>query len=368
MAGRLISFPSRLSPDAGDISAKTILAIPAEDRVSRAIDLALDDPDVLLSLCGCVREFLDSAPATAHTEATFFYGYVKSPPRSIGLFDERDYFLGEFALIAGTACRQLSLRDEARLWFDRSEAAFRSSVNSVADLSRLSYQRLALRLEERQLDAVLELTPGLVESFQRLGMRQDEVKARFLEGLALMESERLEESIEKFEEICRVASEIKAERLLASAYGNLTHIYGILGDPVRAITASQQAIPTLTRLNDRVALAKVQWGLAVLLRECGRISDSIDAYTASQREFAALGMRADVAALNLVLADLYLEQGREEIALGCVLSALPVIDDLGMVPEGMAAMALLRESVRQQRINRVALRDLHGFFGDLAGG
>ncbi|MEO8191667.1 MAG: hypothetical protein ABI682_15140 [Acidobacteriota bacterium] len=347
------------------MSAQKVLAVPVENRILRAIELALEEPEVLLSLCGAVREFLDSAPATAHSEATFFYSYVKSPPRSVGLFDEREYFLGEFALIAGTACRQLSFRDEARLWFDRSEAAFRASVNSVADLSRLSYQRLALRLEERQLEAVLELVPGLVDSFNRLGMRQDELKARFLEGLALMESERLTESIETFEEICRIAAEIKAERLLASAYGNLTHIYGILGDPAKAISASQQAIPTLTRLNDRVALAKVQWGLAVLLRECGQINDSIEAYLASQREFASIGMRADVAALNLVLADLYLEQGREEIALRCVLSALPIIDELGMVPEGMAAMALLRESVRQQRVNRTALRDLHGFFDGL---
>jgi hypothetical protein len=36
-----------------------------------------------------------------------------------------------------------------------------------------------------------------------------------------------------------------------------------------------------------------------------------------------------------------------------------------MVPEGVAALTLLQESVRQKAINRSALRDLHGYFDEL---
>ena len=45
-----------------------------------------------------------------------------------------------------------------------------------------------------------------------------------------------------------------------------------------------------------------------------------------------------------------------------VLLALPIVEEYKLVPEGMAALALLRESVRQQKVNHQALRDLHGFF------
>ena len=38
--------------------------------------------------------------------------------------------------------------------------------------------------------------------------------------------------------------------------------------------------------------------------------------------------------------------------------------DLKMVPERLAALSLLRDSLRQQKINRHALRDLHGYFGE----
>jgi tetratricopeptide (TPR) repeat protein len=354
-----------MSPEDADGSAERILASPLSERSERAAELRLEEPDVLLSVTARLRDRLDTAPATVREEAEFLYRFLLMPVRPIGLFDEREYFLGEIALIAGTACRQLSRREEARLWFDRSEAGFRHTMNAVSDLSRLAYQRLALRMEERNLEAVLELAPSLVQSFQKLAMPQEELKARFLEGLALMESERLAEAADVFLQICGDAEALGSEKLLASSCVNLTHLYGMQGDVERAIEASRRAIPILKRLEDRVALAKVQWGLATLLRETGKLPQSIETYRAAQIEFEQIGMRADVAALHLVIADLLLELGQEGAATQSVLEALPVIQELHMVPEGMAALQLLRESLREQRIDRPALRELHGYFEEI---
>jgi hypothetical protein len=77
-------------------------------------------------------------------------------------------------------------------------------------------------------------------------------------------------------------------------------------------------------------------------------------------------MPADVAASRLIVADLLLDKGEEEAATHEILQALPVIEDYGLVPEGVAALSLLRESIRQQRVSHQALRDLHGFFEDSA--
>ncbi|HYB54151.1 MAG TPA: hypothetical protein VEG84_09815, partial [Thermoanaerobaculia bacterium] len=88
-------------------------------------------------------------------------------------------------------------------------------------------------------------------------------------------------------------------------------------------------------------------------------------YRAAQKEFDEIGMRADVAALHLVVADLLLELGQEGAATQSVLAAIPVIQELNMVPEGMAALQLLRESLRDQRIDRPALRALHGYFEEI---
>jgi tetratricopeptide (TPR) repeat protein len=366
MAGRVLRFPSRaIAPEEVESSADRILAAPLAGRAARAEELRLEEPDVLLSLASRLGRLRETSPLTVRDEAEFVYRFLLAPNRPIGLFDEREYFLAEFALIAGTACRHLSRRDEARLWFDRSEAGFLHTMNAVADQSRVAYQRLALRMEERNLEAVLELVPVLVQSFQKLVMPEEELKTRFLEGLALMESERLAEAIEVFLRICREAETLGSERLLASAYANLTHIYGMQGDAERAIEASRHAIPVLKRLDDRIALAKVQWGLATLLRQTGQLSASMEAYRSAQQDFERIGMRADVAALHLVIADLLLELGQEATATQSVLEALPVIQELNMVPEGMAALQLLRDSLREQRINRPALRELHGYFEEI---
>jgi hypothetical protein len=43
---------------------------------------------------------------------------------------------------------------------------------------------------------------------------------------------------------------------------------------------------------------------------------------------------------------------------------LPIIDEEQMVPEGFAALSLLRDALRYQQVDRKALRELHGYFGD----
>lgn len=366
MTGRVIRFPHRsLSSEAGMRAAAHVLATPLDERRDKAKSLHLEDPETLLAFCGVLRDRLNSSPSSVREEATFLYRFIERPKREIGLFDEREYFLGETALLAGTACRHLSLREEAWLWFDRAEAGFRHTMNPVCELSRLSYQRLAERFEERQLDMVLELLPSLIDSFQDLGMREDVLKCRFLEAVAFVETDEAAKAVDVYREICAEAMEIGSQRLLAEAYVNLVHAHGMLGEADEAMEASRDAIPILKRLDDRIALAKVHWGLGILLREREQPSGAIESFRKAQEEFDALGMRADIAALNLVVADLLLDQGQDVAALREISAALPVISELKMAPEGMAALTLLRESARRQDINRKALRELHGYFQQL---
>ena len=366
MTGTVLTFPHRpLSSEAGVKAAERVLATPFDQRLAKARALHLEDPETLLALCGILRDRVTSSPSAIRDEADFLYRFIESPKRAVGLFDEREYFLGETALIAGAACRYLSEREEAWIWFERAEAGFRHTMNAVGELSRLAYQRLAERLEERQIDVVLELVPSLIESFQKMSMPEDVLKCRFLEGLALFERDDPVGAVRVFNEICHEAEALGSERLLAEAYVNLIHAHGMLGEAAPAIEASRRAIPLLQRLDNRISLGKVHWGLATLLREEGQLSAAIDSYRKAQDDFEALGMRADIAALNLVVADLLLEQGQDREALHEISAALPVIAELKMAPEGMAALSLVRESVRRQEVNRQALRELHGYFQEL---
>jgi tetratricopeptide (TPR) repeat protein len=340
------------------------LAVPISERRERSADLQLDDPETLLGFCRKIREDIDVKPVRAHEEADFLYGFLLTPKRAIGLFDERDYFLGEAALLAGTASRILARRDEASRWFDRAEGSFRLTVNAVADWSRVSYQRLALLLEERRFDEVLERLPGLVDSFDRLDMTEDALKCRFIEGLAKVEMGEFSSAAGAFEQLRQQAEVIHNDGLLASALTNLVHVHGLLGDTEQALNCSKQALPIFARLGKRIHVGKVHWGIGSLLRAKGQYEAAIEAYGSARDEFAALGMAADVAATRLMIADLHLELANDSAALREILLALPIVEEYRLVPEGVAALALLRESIQQQKVNHQALRDLHGFFED----
>jgi tetratricopeptide (TPR) repeat protein len=359
---KLASHASASSPDC--IEAEGILVIPIDQR---AVELSgfIVTAEHLLYLLARLSEKRETAPLRVRDEAEFFYRFLAKAGEFGGSADEREYFMGELALIAGTGCRHISRWDEARVWFDRAESGFRLTANALGEISRVAYQRLALQIEERQLSGVLDLAPPLGGTFERLGMPEEALKCRFLEGIALAENGRVLEGVEAFERICEAAEKIGNQKLLALAYTNLTHYFGLLGNSAKAIEALRKAIPVLKLMDDRVALAKVQWGLANLFRATNQIEVSIETYRLAQQEFARIGMRADVAALRLVVADLLLESGKDQEAMSEVLAALPAIDQHKMVHEGFAALSLLRESLRQQKINRQALRDLRGYFEEI---
>jgi tetratricopeptide (TPR) repeat protein len=366
--GHLVRFPRRanaLPPQEGEALARRILTTPLAVRNQHYSARQLEDPEVLLNVCSLLQESLNANPAGGRAEAGFFYEFVEVPERPIGCFDEREFFLGEFALLSGMACRVLALRSDARRWFDRAEAKFACVQNAPSHFGRLAYQRLALRVEERDFEGVLELAPFWRDSLLKLGLDEETLKCRFLEATAWKETERYAEAEEVFVALVRDARAMGNERVAALALQNIFQIHAFRGDTKAAMAAAQEAAPILSRLNNRADLAKLQLGLGYLLRSQKNLGAAVEAYRTAQKEFREIGMRADVAATHLVLADLLLDVDQSARAEWEIRAALPVIDELKLVPEGIAALSLLRESLRRRQIDRHALRSLNGYFEEL---
>lgn len=368
MNGHLVRFPRRLNglrPHEGEPLARRVLASSIGERSESFTISQLEDPELLLSVCDLLQERVESAPAVVRQESEFFYRFVELPERPIGCFDERDFFLGEFALLTGTVCRILATRTEARKWFDRAEAKFACVQNAASHFGRLAYQRLALRVEERDFEGVLELAPLWVANLEKLELPEDALKCRFLEATAWKETERYAEAEQVFNALVGDARRVGNERLAAIALQNVFQIHAFQGQVDEALAAAREVAPIFTRLNNRVGLAKLQLGLGYLLRSQGNLLGSIEAYRAAQFQFREIGMRADVASTHLVLADLLLDAAQPAQAEWELRAALPVIDELQLVPEGIAALSLLRESLRRRQIDRQALRSLNGYFEEL---
>ena len=303
-------------------------------------------------------------------EAAFLYSYLETLdpkyPTDAFLLDEREYFLGETARIAAAVSRQLAHREEAKHWLDLAEGWFLLTENAAGNLSKISYQRLALRFEERDFHSVRQLLPQLIMSFERLEMRDDALKSRLLGALLLKETNELPAAITALNEVVTEARESKNDILMAWAYVNLVQIHGLLGNVDSAVSEAKAASPILLRVGNRIGLAKMQWGIGFLLRSKGDFTAAIEAYRRAQDEFSELNMRADAAAVYLVIADLLIDNGRDKQAEWEIRQALPIIDEYKLVPEGFAALTMLRESVRRQSIDRQALRNLHGYVEELS--
>ncbi len=365
--GELIAFPwrkHRMSPEAGWKAAEKALAAPIAERPSRSREFHLEDPELLLCLCEVLRSRLESSPTTVREDAEFFFRFVSEPRRNIGLLDEREYFLGELALTAGTACRFLFRREEAARWFDRAESFFSMSSNGLAHVARLAYQRMALAVEERRFEEVLEVVPTWHESFERMELAEDALKCRFLQGAALHELGRLAEAIAVLRDICREAEAQRNTRLTAIAASNLAQYCRTSGDLNEAVAYARKALPLLQQLDNRANLLKLRWCVGDILREQGKLGEAIGTYREALDSAREVGMRGDEAAIHLVLADVLMDAGQDRQAEWEIRAALPIIEEEKMVPEGYAALSLLRDALRLRQVDRKALRQLHGYFRD----
>src|SRR5207237_9579321 len=127
--GRVLSFPSRsvrepVTASGARATAHALLAVPIEERTPESRSEALRHPDILMAVLGLLDQQRESAPKTVVLEATNIFETIQSSETAIGVFDERDYFLGEAAYLAAVAPRLLGSREEATRWLDRADSRF----------------------------------------------------------------------------------------------------------------------------------------------------------------------------------------------------------------------------------------------------
>lgn len=275
--------------------------------------------------------------------------------------EEQAYFVGAFAYLAGTAARVSGSGDQGRRWLDQAESAFRSDPGGELEIARCAYQRLAIEIHERKFGKVLLAAPLLAQRFREMEVPQDELKCAFLEAVVYKESGQWESALPKFEELARRCDSTPNGKMRVSAYVNLIQLHSDNGDEDAAVGLFKRALPLMRQLDDRVAEVRTRWGLAMLLSQRGRVSEAVQAFLGCDAEYTRLEMPRESASTRLVVAELLLQKGREIEAVAIVLSALPIIEILEMQPEAIAAVALLRESGRRNKLDRAALRALCNF-------
>jgi tetratricopeptide (TPR) repeat protein len=339
--------------------ARAFLATAADDRTEENTDAELGDGDVLMSVCSLLWEAANASPSDVAREAPAIYKWISARAQKHFFFDERDFFMGEAALLAGISCRILGKRVEAEAWLDRADASFRHTVAPIAHLARVAYNRLALRYDQNRHEDVLELLPSTALTFERLGMRTDLAKCQFLEAMSLKVMQRFDEAAELLGRLASSASLDAALR--GTALVNLGNVFSNQGSFERALAAYGQAKPLLESGQRLSTLADLKVMFGETLRAMGRGADALVAYREAIADHVGLGMMTRAAYLRVAFAEALLEAGRAREAEWEILAALPTIDEQKMVPEGFAAVALLRESVHHRKTDPGALIELREY-------
>jgi hypothetical protein len=256
--------------------ADRVLGIPRSSRRTRVPDSQLRDPELVLALLQQLTRRLETAPKEALAEAEGFYEALGSHTPA-DASDDREYFLGEFALLAATSCRMLFRRDDAHRWLARAEATCIATVGTEAQACRFAFQKIALRIEERQHEEVLEFAPKWAQTARNLGLAEEEIKFLFLNAAAMREVGRLDESASVLQDIVERSCRIANHSFEALAECNLVDCRRSQGDLPGAISHAERAIALLVLVGD-VHLMKHRWLLGGVLREQGRLLDALAAY------------------------------------------------------------------------------------------
>ncbi len=360
---RLLRFPERfrplsLEPAEAEASAAAYLAAVPGDRTPELASVALGHPDVLFAICAKLRRLLNTSPATVVSEAVAAYEWIRQFSGKVGLFDEPDYFIGETAFLAGEASRQLGRRAEASRWLDRAEAGYRHTVNSAPGLANVAYARLSIRFEMAEYEEVVELAPSLRVSYERMAMEREQAKCCLLEAAALKQCGRLDEALKVLLAAVKLKSLAQERSLHARILAEMGDVNQLEGRIDVAIGLFQAASSLLEGSELSSSRAELKMFAGAAYWGSGQFAAAAEALRLAQADFRELNMASRVAYVSVFLADALLKIGRPREAEWEILQVLPTIEEQKMVPEGFAAVALLRESVRQRKADPNALREL----------
>lgn len=361
---RILPFRGRkVAPSRKEATARALdfLARERSERSEEFVESVLCDADVISAVLKQLASRLNTTPSVVSEEASSVYAWLLDRSHQDFLFDEREYFLGECALLAAGGFRLVGKWADSERWLDRADANFRHTVSPAAQLARVAYLRLALRYDARKHDDVLELIPSVALSFQKLGMAADLAKCYFLEAMSLKELGRTDDAAEKFLRLVSASPAGTSQALVGMALVNLGDVFSMDGNFEKALDAYRRAVPVLEAEDQRYALADLKFMLGRTLQRMGYIEASLQAFSEAAAGHADLGMETRAAYVRIVFAEALLAAGKPREAEWQVLAALPTIDEHKLAPEGYAAVSLLSESVRQRKTDPKALLEVREY-------
>lgn len=274
----------------------------------------------------------------------------------LGLFDEAPFFRGELARMAGVTCRFEGRWDEAEQWFGRAEKEYLQTLDADVGLAQLAFARIGLLYHRYEYVAVVENAERLSRILNHLGMQSRAEKCRLAGAMALKALGRVDEAIVILEQLAEGRGGQSPSSFLIHLHTHLADAYKERGRIPEADRCLQKGADVLPSCERTIAAADFRLVYADHLRARGDFSTAAEIFALAREGYSVVGMRPFAAYASVLLAETLMMLDRRAAAESELYSALPVLEELNMLPEGCAAVALLQEALRLRRLDHDVLR------------
>jgi tetratricopeptide (TPR) repeat protein len=248
-----------------------------------------------------------------------------------------------------------------------AERHFNSCAINEYELARVGIVRtLVLRPFERFSDAT-DAAVTSARTFERYGDVEKTVSARLAEVHILVSRRMFVQAEQILLDLERQVSSSVHVSTHARVLGNLGEVYRKMGKVDLAIHNHDCASALLNEIGARTETVRLQWGIAVMLAEAGKVTDACDRLRHVTREMEYLGMTSEVALASLDVAELLLAQNRYEEVDEICRSTMRAFELAGVsyTERALTALGYIREAASQKRTDRTLVRNVRDYIRKL---
>jgi len=222
-------------------------------------------------------------------------------------------------------------------------------------------------LRQGRHDEASKLALTSAQTFHEFGDKQHYVKARLLEGYALYDAKRFEESGELWTSLIADAETLGDKALRAILYNNVGNALRNAGKLDRARWYLTMALTLLSQLGPEYApeIPRIHMNIARLTMQKGQLPAALAAMQEARQLFASMQMASGVAAAELDIVELFVVMDRAAEA-EQLCSGLPaVFRELGMTANALEAAAFLKECAVQKQLRVPHVHHVREYLRDL---
>lgn len=235
------------------------------------------------------------------------------------------------------------------------------------DLAEIDFLEASLRIDLRQFEEAEALLLRALDTYRDLGQTTHAGRTLIKLGHLFSNAGLPETAIRPYEAALDLLPRDLEPRLHLAARFNLAHCHFELGGIIEARDLLTYDEDLYERHADRHTTVRRRWLEGRIAAATGEIVEAEQLLLDTREVFSAQGGGFDAALVSMDLALLYQQLGRTDDLLETVTAAVQIFSAYALHREGLAALIMLRDAVRQKAATAETIERVARFLRESAG-